>query len=625
MKKRDCICAQALVMLVVATLAACGGGSTNTRSDGVGLKVDPRAALVEGRSHPISAILTDLHDEGEWNAVLNFSRLGQAAFRAGDLTLAAGALDQAILRIEAVYANTAAAKRARSMWTSEATKDFKGEPYERAMVYYYRGLVDLALGDFENARASFLSGEFQDTLSEKEEYRSDFAILNWLAGWASHCANQSSLASDYFQYSNAEFRRRDGALWVKKNLAPLEPYLQVPAASNRTLLITESGSGPRKLGKGEHNSVLAFEPGAPSERMLFLRPEEGQIQAADYLALPLHEQVEVSRVEALKSGASWSGEALHYQAMTRGGRPIDGVLAGQAQFKDTAGAVGEAAVSAGTQLATQAMLYGDSELAQLGGALALVGLFASMSSAAAKPAADTRAWRSLPFYVSASSTPHPLDADLVLQMASKDGSYPVDYRPHLDVTAGGCRLVYAVTPDARAAESIKQNLGAMNERERTRLLRRNARRDSGLRSTLLSEFVKPAAVETKLADTSAVEQAAPVGKTPAQPQEPAAVEAVASNRTDPSPTVAPTDASANQPAQPSAMVSNGRGGHGDDASTSTASAATGSASERRIPDSATPPVQGSSLDLDALWSDLDFAVDDTPPGVGETRGDAGRR
>ena len=55
---------------------------------------------------------------------------------------------EALDRIEAVYADNAKAEAARSKFTKENAKDFKGEPYERAMAYYYRGLAYLAEGDY---------------------------------------------------------------------------------------------------------------------------------------------------------------------------------------------------------------------------------------------------------------------------------------------------------------------------------------------------------------------------------------------------------------------------------------------------------------------------------------------
>ena len=41
------------------------------------------------------------------------------------------------------------------------------------MTYYYRGLLFMARGDYENARASFRSAEYQDTISSNETYAGD--------------------------------------------------------------------------------------------------------------------------------------------------------------------------------------------------------------------------------------------------------------------------------------------------------------------------------------------------------------------------------------------------------------------------------------------------------------------
>ena len=71
---------------------------------------------------------------------------------------------------------TPAAELARSNFAREDVKDFKGEPFERAMVFYYLGLSYLALGDFENARTSIKAGEYQDNLSRAEKYQADFAL-----------------------------------------------------------------------------------------------------------------------------------------------------------------------------------------------------------------------------------------------------------------------------------------------------------------------------------------------------------------------------------------------------------------------------------------------------------------
>ena len=128
--------------------------------------------------------------QGPRNAVLNHGRIGFLAFELGRPRLAQAQLENAAQAIETVYADNPAAELARSNFAREDVKDFKGEPFERAMVFYYLGLSYLALGDFENARASFKAGEYQDSLSRAKKYQADFALLNFLAGWAAHCAGR---------------------------------------------------------------------------------------------------------------------------------------------------------------------------------------------------------------------------------------------------------------------------------------------------------------------------------------------------------------------------------------------------------------------------------------------------
>ena len=97
----------------------------------------PAFAQSTAASAPVPASLQPYYDtllrEGEWGAVLNLQRLGLEAIDQGHLDVAARAFDAAIARIELIYANSESAKKARSMWSSEGVKDFKGEPYERTM------------------------------------------------------------------------------------------------------------------------------------------------------------------------------------------------------------------------------------------------------------------------------------------------------------------------------------------------------------------------------------------------------------------------------------------------------------------------------------------------------------
>ena len=96
------------------------------------------------------------------NRVLNQMEVGARAFWRADYPAAKPALDDAILRIDSVFSDNANAAKARKLWYDEGSKDFKGEPYERAMAFLYRGLIYLRDADYENARAAFRRGLMQD-------------------------------------------------------------------------------------------------------------------------------------------------------------------------------------------------------------------------------------------------------------------------------------------------------------------------------------------------------------------------------------------------------------------------------------------------------------------------------
>src|SRR5690554_7273878 len=133
------------------------------------------------------------------NRVLNQLQAATLALDLGNRELAGELFDAALATITSVYADSEQAARARSLWYDEGAKDFKGEPYERAMAFYYRGLLDMYAGDYENARASFKSGLLQDAFAEEEQHRADFALLMFLEAWSSHVLGARGLADERFE------------------------------------------------------------------------------------------------------------------------------------------------------------------------------------------------------------------------------------------------------------------------------------------------------------------------------------------------------------------------------------------------------------------------------------------
>lgn len=553
-----CIRHGTVLLLSVLTLG-CAGSNYNVKGDPAEVE-----QLTWGHSPRISAIMEDLYSEGELNAVLNFNRLGQAALREGELELAGRAFDEAIQRIEAVYADNPDAKRARSKFTSEGTKDFKGEPYERSMTYFYRGLVDLALGDFDNARAMFLAGEFQDTLSEQEEYRGDFALLMWMAGWASHCGGQPGLAEDYFGEANRAMHRRTGGLGSPALGNRLERLLGTPSADDRTLVVGEWGRSPIKRAEGEHDEMLTFVKGGVSDGSIEAVPAAGP----------------GTNVEIVSAMA----ELMHFQATTRGGRPIDGILEGQARFKEGAEAVGEASTAVGSNLVAQGLMSGDTDMSTAGGALALVGLFSSAIAASSKPAADTRRWARLPGAVFAFASSADPEAPLDVRFQPSRGA-PGKITTALDRSAGGCRLVYGVRGASGSSTDPASARRAISDGEFTKTMRRNAGRDGAFRRQLLAslthdDWVAPVE-EQDSGSEPVIAQAAP---------------GVSGERRE----VAVRERSAESAGSESAVDA---GGAGDEpAATEVRSARTGAPVHLETATGAFP-----RLDLDALWRDVDLS------------------
>lgn len=388
-----------------------------------------------------------LFDEGTRNATLNHVRIGLAAIESGEYERAETHFDAALAQIEAVYANDARAKQARSTWSKEAVKDFKGEPYERAMAYYYRGLLYLRAGDFENARASFLQGEYQNTVGEKEDYKSSFAMLDYLAGWASQCAGDASRAAELF----AEAAAADASL-------------RTPSATDDLLVIAELGRGPVKTAGGKSRELLQFER-AP-----------GSVDGGVAVTLAAD--------DVAQSLSAFPAGSVSWQAMNRGGRAIQAILDGKAQFKDGMNAVGEVTQTVGTLAMFGGLQSGDADLMRGGAVAGLLGGFMKMAAEAAKPDADTRAWDTLPDAVHFAVTKRPAADWEVRATFAADGRTAPAAR--LDGGASKCSIAWTRSDSAFSAPgSAPGTTLAANEKKK--LQKKYAASDRQFRAALLAQ------------------------------------------------------------------------------------------------------------------------------------------
>jgi hypothetical protein len=152
--------------------------------------------FIANKPEELKPFFHTLYMEGEWNAVLNLDLLALASLELSRRDFARSALDESTARILRIYANDPNAEKAKSLWAAESVKDFKGEPYERAMAFYYRGLLYLEDGDAGNASAAFLQSDFQNSLGLKEHYDRSFALPTYLAAWIQECTGNHERATD---------------------------------------------------------------------------------------------------------------------------------------------------------------------------------------------------------------------------------------------------------------------------------------------------------------------------------------------------------------------------------------------------------------------------------------------
>ena len=283
-------------------------------------------------------------------------RMASAAMRRAQFAEARQQLDGALARIGSIFDADAASRRARGYFTAEAKKTFLGEPYERVMAYYYRGILYWMDGEPDNARACFRSAQFQDADAEERTYASDYVLLEYLDGLAT--MKLKGDGSDAFARARSFCR------------------LAIPPAANpahNVLVFIDYGQGPIKIAAGQYGEQLKFQPGHSQAREVMIRIGAQSAHVGPY-------------------------DDLNFQATTRGGRVMDHILGNKAVFKAGTDAVGNAAILSGAMIAGTGGGRGSAN--EVGAGLMIAGVLSKVVSAATTPRADTRTWESLPLYLS---------------------------------------------------------------------------------------------------------------------------------------------------------------------------------------------------------------------------------
>jgi hypothetical protein len=290
----------------------------------------------------------------EKDRVLWQYRTGLTALRLGRRDLAKQYLDDALARIQGIYGKDDEARKARGYFREESKKTFIGEPYERSMAWFYRGILYWMDGEPDNARACFRSGQVMDSDTEEKTYSGDYVLFDLLDGYITTRLGGDGAAAVQRAQTNAH-------MW--------KPPVFSPKAN--LLVFVDYGPGPTKFATGEYREQLRFSGGRSPVVSASIRLGDATGKAAPY-------------------------DDLYFQASTRGGRVMDHVLANKAVFKKSTDIAGTVGIVSGAVLATSH----NRDMQMAGLAVLGAGIVTKMFSASATPQADVRAWDNLPLYLS---------------------------------------------------------------------------------------------------------------------------------------------------------------------------------------------------------------------------------
>ncbi len=294
-----------------------------------------------------------LYSEGKQNSVLHAMRGGLAAMRLKRFDLAKPLFDRAITEVEALQEGAEQAERSKSKFVKEQEKWFKGESYERAALFLYRGLLYLNDQDFGNAAACFKRAQLQDIKGQDmKDYEADWTSAEYGLALA-------TLKQGFPEDAKAALERAAKFPTRQGEIPP-------PTAQTSLLVVVEVGEGPVKYRSGKHGEELRFAETATAIRSLEARWD----------APP-----------PLRAAAA---EDLFIQATTRGTRQVDHILNGKATFKEGTGvaAVGLGAAALATTDVDKSGITS--------GVLGLMAIGAAIASATTTPEADIRSWDNLP-------------------------------------------------------------------------------------------------------------------------------------------------------------------------------------------------------------------------------------
>ena len=266
-------------------------------------------------------------------------------------------------------------EKAVSIWHGENNKVFKGDAHERATLYALLAISFLERGAWDDAERCVKNGILADSTNTREaQYNSDYGLLFYLGAVACGKAGRAADAAAYLGQMKTALEGRGVSTGAGSSASELLVPMPLPDA----FVIAWMGNAPQYVRGGEYGEIRHPVRGTGMSYAFLTFETDGS--AAPELVAP-------SRLAD-----------INWQALTRGGREMDTVLAQKASVKSGMRTSRNVFLVAGyscigtvsSNPIAEAFLLGSG-----GTCLAIGGLF-HLAGSAMNARSDVRCWHCLP-------------------------------------------------------------------------------------------------------------------------------------------------------------------------------------------------------------------------------------
>ncbi len=340
------------------------------------LNESAHTAFINGNYEQASAILAKLNSERTVSRPLYQLEQLSALLMDGKNDQAHELMKKIHADLETLF-DQKSEEKAQSIWHGEINKVFKGDSYERATFYAFMALSFISKGEYEDALRCVKNGLLADADSSAAQSVDDYALLHYIGYLAATKMNDKNEADAYLTAMKKALAGR-GFRYTDEKPAAGDCFSALNRNTPNVLLVVWAGSPPTVVCTGSYK-----------ENRNIIRGNN----AFDAMTV------------AVNSGTSFFipnrlGD-VEYQAVTRGGRLMDNVLADKAAAKAAMEVSGNILLVMGYTCCTVGLRnigsppVGATFLC-IGLGCYVVGGSVHIMGALMNPAADGRFWRNLP-------------------------------------------------------------------------------------------------------------------------------------------------------------------------------------------------------------------------------------